>query len=80
MSKSESTSTTASLQTPLDPKSITRPAPELFTYYLIIAILTLPAVIIVLPALWFRYITLRYTFDEEGCRCDGESFSSAKRC
>lgn len=66
MSKSESTSTTASLQTPLDPKSITRPAPELFTYYLIIAILTLPAVIIVLPALWFRYITLRYTFDEEG--------------
>ena len=66
MSKSESTSTTASLQTPLDPKTITRPAPELFTYYLIIAILTLPAVIIVLPALWFRYITLRYTFDEEG--------------
>ncbi|MFO0922716.1 MAG: PH domain-containing protein [Pirellulales bacterium] len=54
------------MQTPLDPKSITRPAPELFTYYLIIAILTLPAVIIVLPALWFRYITLRYTFDEEG--------------
>lgn len=54
------------MQTPLDPKSITRPAPELFTYYLIIAILTLPAVVIVLPALWFRYITLRYTFDEEG--------------
>lgn len=66
MSKSETPSTTDSMQTPLDPKSITRPAPELFTYYLIIAILTLPAVVIVLPALWFRYITLRYTFDEEG--------------
>ncbi len=49
-----------------DAKSITRPAPELFTYYLIIAILTLPAVVLVLPALWFRYLTLRYHFDDEG--------------
>lgn len=49
-----------------DAKSITRPASELFTYYLITAILTLPAVVVVLPALWFRYITLKYSFDDEG--------------
>jgi putative membrane protein len=50
----------------MDPKSFTRPAPELFSYYLIIAICTLPAVVLVLPALWFRYITLRYALDDEG--------------
>ena len=53
-------------QSPFDATKITRPAPELFNYYLVTAILTLPAVIIVLPILWFRYITLRYRFDEEG--------------
>lgn len=49
-----------------DATKITRPAPQLFTYYLLTALLTLPAVIIVLPTLWFRYLTLRYRFDEEG--------------
>lgn len=49
-----------------DPKSIERPASELLTYYLLVSILTLPMVILVLPALWFRYITLRYQLDEEG--------------
>ncbi len=51
---------------PFDATKITRPAPELFNYYLVKAILTLPAVVIVLPVLWFRYVTLRYRFDEEG--------------
>ena len=53
-------------QVPFDAKSITKPAAELLTYYIIVAILTLPAVIFVLPVLWFRYITLRYRFDDEG--------------
>lgn len=49
-----------------DATKITRPAPQLFTYYLLTSLLTLPAVFIVLPTLWFRYLTLRYRFDEEG--------------
>lgn len=51
---------------PFDASKLTRPAPQLFTYYLLVALSTLPAVIIVLPTLWFRYITLRYRFDAEG--------------
>lgn len=56
----------ASASNTFDATKIERPAPELFTYYLLCAIMTLPAVVIVLPALWFRYTTLRYKFDEEG--------------
>ena len=51
---------------PLDVSAIRGPAPQLLTYYLIVAILTLPGVFFVLPALWFRYRTLQYKFDEEG--------------
>ena len=36
------------------------------TYYLIIAILTLPAFPITLIALYIQYRTLRYRFDDEG--------------
>ncbi len=49
-----------------DPTAFTKPSPALLTYYLIIAICTLPAVFVVLPALWIRFATLRYAFDEEG--------------
>jgi putative membrane protein len=49
-----------------DPSAITRPHGRLMTYYLIIAILTLPAFPITLVALYIRYRTLHYRFDEEG--------------
>jgi uncharacterized protein len=52
--------------TKFDPKEFTRPSSALMAYYLAIAICTLPAVFFVLPALWIRYATLRYSFDEEG--------------
>ena len=52
--------------TPFNAKEILGPAPALFTYYLVSAICTLPAVFIVLPVLWCRYISLKYKFDEEG--------------
>ena len=50
----------------MDASKLTRPARQLFIYYLLIALCSLPAVVIVLPLLWFRYITLRYRFDDEG--------------
>lgn len=50
----------------MDASKLTRPAPQLFTYYVLIALCSLPAVVIVLPLLWFRYLTLRYRFDDEG--------------
>jgi uncharacterized protein len=46
--------------------ALERPDPSLWTLYVVRAILTLPAVIITLPYLYFRYYTLRYRFDEEG--------------
>ena len=49
-----------------DHKSFTKPAPALLSYYLLVAICTLPAVFFVLPALWIRYATLKYSFDDEG--------------
>lgn len=51
---------------PFDAKSITRPASELLTYYVILSFIVLPAIFITLPVLWFRYMTLRYQFDDEG--------------
>ncbi len=36
------------------------------TYYVITGVLTGPALLVVLPYLYFRYRTLRYRFDEEG--------------
>lgn len=38
----------------------------LWTLYIIRAVLTGPGMIILLPCLYFRYHTLRYTFDKEG--------------
>ena len=43
-----------------------RPQPALWTYYIVKAILTGPGVIIMLPYLFCRYYTLRYSFDNEG--------------
>ncbi len=42
------------------------PDPALWTLYIIRALLTGPGLIFLLPYLYFRYHTLRYTFDEEG--------------
>jgi len=43
-----------------------RPVPRLFTYYLIQALVALPALPFLLPYLYFRYHTLRYRLDAEG--------------
>jgi uncharacterized membrane protein YdbT with pleckstrin-like domain len=43
-----------------------RPHPSLLTSYIIRSILTGPALVVVLPILCFRYLTLRYRFDEDG--------------
>jgi putative membrane protein len=47
-------------------RTIERPHPALWTYYIIRAILTGPGLVVMLPYLYFRYHTLRYRFDEEG--------------
>ncbi len=46
--------------------ALERPHRSLWTYYLIRAVLTGPAIVGTLPYLFFRYHTLRYRFDEEG--------------
>jgi putative membrane protein len=50
----------------VDISTLKTPDPALWTLYLIRAILTGPGMIVLLPYLYFRYHTLRYTFDEEG--------------
>ncbi len=54
------------LRPTFDPSLIKRPAPQLLTYYIIIAVLTLPAIFITLPLMWLRYATLQYSFDKDG--------------
>ena len=46
--------------------ALERPHRSLWTYYVIRAIFTGPAIIVTLPYLFFRYHTFRYRFDEEG--------------
>src|SRR5210317_541760 len=46
--------------------AIERPAPNLFTYYLLSSFVLGPLFFILLIPLYFRYHTLRYRFDEEG--------------
>jgi putative membrane protein len=46
--------------------AITRPAPELMTYYLLSSFLLGPLFFIPLIYLHFRYRTMQYEFDEEG--------------
>jgi putative membrane protein len=49
-----------------DPRSITRPAPVLMKYYFVTSLLTVLGLPFTLTLLWFRYLTLRYRFDDEG--------------
>ena len=51
---------------PWDPTSIERPDASLFRYYVFVSLLSGPLTPIVLLPLYFRYITLRYKFDEAG--------------
>jgi putative membrane protein len=51
-----------------DPNRLQIPAPQLFTYYLLGGLLSGPLIVIILPALWFRYSTLKYQFEETGLR------------
>jgi putative membrane protein len=46
--------------------AIERPAPNLFTYYVLSSFVLGPLFFILLIPLYFRYHTLRYRFDEEG--------------
>ncbi len=46
--------------------ALERPHRALWTYYIIRAVLSGPAIVASLPYLFFRYQTLRYRFDAEG--------------
>ena len=46
--------------------ALERPHPRLWKLYLIRSILTGPGIFVSLPFLYFRYLTLRYRFDDEG--------------
>lgn len=46
--------------------ALERPQPSLWKLYVIRCILSGPAIFITLPYHYFRYLTLRYRFDEEG--------------
>ncbi len=46
--------------------AIERPHPRLLWLYVVRAVLTGPGLIVMLPLLIFRYVTLRYRFDPEG--------------
>ena len=49
-----------------DPKAVTRPHPQLMTYYWVVAALSLVAFPVTAIALYIKYRTLRYRFDDEG--------------
>jgi uncharacterized membrane protein YdbT with pleckstrin-like domain len=49
-----------------DPSAITRPHERLMTYYAIVSLLTFVAFPITLIALYIKYRTLAYRFDDEG--------------
>ena len=46
--------------------ALERPHPSLWKLYLIRAVLSGPAIVVMLPLFFFRFRTLRYRFDEEG--------------
>lgn len=46
--------------------AIERPHPRLLTLYMLRAVLSGPALLVMGPLLFFRYHTLRYRFDDEG--------------
>ena len=49
-----------------DATSIERPDPSLFRYYVFVSLMSGPIAPLVLLPLYFRYITLRYKFDDAG--------------
>lgn len=51
-----------------DPSELEIPAPQLLTYYILTALISGPFIIFALPAIWFRYKTLKYRFEETGMR------------
>lgn len=51
---------------PFDPRAIARPDPSLQTYYLICSLFMGPFFFIPYIPLYFKYITLKYKFDDEG--------------
>ncbi|MFN3190797.1 MAG: PH domain-containing protein [Aureliella sp.] len=52
--------------TDFDPYKIEKPDPILFRYYVFCSLLSGPLTPLVLAPMYFRYITLRYQFDDEG--------------
>jgi putative membrane protein len=46
--------------------AVERPHPNLLTLYFLRSLLSGPAIFITLPVLLFRYLTLRYRFDDQG--------------
>lgn len=53
-------------QVPFNPSVIKRPDSSLLKYYIIIAILTGPAFPLVFIPLFFKYETLKYSFEKDG--------------
>lgn len=51
---------------PFDPRGITRPDPALLRYYMLVALLSGPLFPIAAVPAYFRYHTLKYTFDDDG--------------
>ena len=52
--------------THFDATKLDRPDPTLFRYYVFVSMLSGPLTPLVLAPLYFRYLTLRYKFDESG--------------
>jgi uncharacterized protein len=55
-----------SMSLPVEIAVIERPDPRLWTLYLLRALLSGPALVVLGPLLWFRYRSMRYRFDEQG--------------
>lgn len=54
------------LHSTFQPFAITRPAPVLMWYYALVSLLAGPLFFVAILPLYFRFITLRYHFDEKG--------------
>jgi putative membrane protein len=53
-------------KSPSEILALERPHPDLWKYYILCALITGPAFVIILPLLYFKYRTLTYRFDAEG--------------
>ncbi len=49
-----------------DARNLTRPAPILLSYYVIISLLSTVGFVFMMPPLFFRYHTLHFKFDDDG--------------